>query len=156
MRESREETGLMLRNNVVSAGEAPHSTCFATVACLQQGLQLKSIAAQGGVALSKTLQVPTPFAAADVISKDRNNKIEYHYTIVEVQHMHCSILAKHTCIALMLLCCLQLLAACCQHVTKCCYRLQQCLQTQLLMHKQQAMLMTFNGFLFQGCGSIKV
>ena len=41
-------------------------------------------AAQGGLAFSKTLQVPTPFAAADVISRDDNSHIEYHYTIVEV------------------------------------------------------------------------
>ncbi len=39
--------------------------------------------AQGGLAFSKTLQVPTPFAAADVISRDDAHKIEYHYTIVE-------------------------------------------------------------------------
>ena len=43
-----------------------------------------SSAAQGGVAFSKTLQVPTPFAAADVISHDDNSCIEYHYTIIEV------------------------------------------------------------------------
>lgn len=43
-----------------------------------------SSAAQGGLAFSKTLQVPTPFAAADVISHDDNSRIEYHYTIVEV------------------------------------------------------------------------
>lgn len=41
-------------------------------------------ALQGGLAFSKTLQVPTPFAAADVISRDDAQKIEYHYTIVEV------------------------------------------------------------------------
>ena len=43
-----------------------------------------SSAAQGGLAFSKTLQVPTPFAAADVISYDDDSRIEYHYTIVEV------------------------------------------------------------------------
>lgn len=43
-----------------------------------------SSAAQGGLAFSKTLQVPTPFAAADVISHDDNSHVEYHYTIVEV------------------------------------------------------------------------
>lgn len=43
-----------------------------------------SSAAQGGLAFSKTLQVPTPFAAADVISHDDDSSIEYHYTIVEV------------------------------------------------------------------------
>ena len=43
-----------------------------------------AVAAQGGVAFSKTLQVPTPFAAADVISRDDQQEIEYHYTIVEV------------------------------------------------------------------------
>ena len=46
--------------------------------------QSLSLAAQGGVAFSKTLQVPTPFAAADVISHDDEGHIEYHYTIVEV------------------------------------------------------------------------
>lgn len=39
--------------------------------------------AQGGLAFSTTLQVPTPFAAADVISYDDKKTIEYHYTIVE-------------------------------------------------------------------------
>lgn len=43
------------------------------------------VAAQGGLAFSKTLQVPTPFAAADVISKDDEMQIEFHYTIVEVR-----------------------------------------------------------------------
>lgn len=46
--------------------------------------QKLSLAAQGGVAFSNTLQVPTPFAAADVISHDEEGHIEYHYTIVEV------------------------------------------------------------------------
>ena len=46
--------------------------------------QKLALAAQGGVAFSKTLQVPTPFAAADVISHDDESHIEYHYTIVEV------------------------------------------------------------------------
>lgn len=39
---------------------------------------------QGGLAFSRTLQVPTPYAAADVISRDSDQQIEYHYTIVEV------------------------------------------------------------------------
>ena len=47
--------------------------------------KLIAIAAQGGMAFSTTLQVPTPFAAADVISKDDKGNIEYHYTIVEVK-----------------------------------------------------------------------
>lgn len=46
--------------------------------------QKLSSAAQGGVAFSKTLQVPTPFAAADVISHDDEGHIDYHYAIVEV------------------------------------------------------------------------
>ncbi|KAL3163079.1 hypothetical protein ABBQ32_009498 [Trebouxia sp. C0010 RCD-2024] len=60
LRESQEETGLTLRNDSALA------------------------VAQGGSAFSKTLQVPTPFAAADVISYDNTNQVEYHYTIVEV------------------------------------------------------------------------
>lgn len=40
---------------------------------------------EGGLAFSETLEVPTPFAAADVISKDENTgRIQFHYTIVEV------------------------------------------------------------------------
>lgn len=50
------------------------------------------VAAQGGMAFSKTLQVPTPFAAADVISKDDQQQIEYHYTIVEVLDDCCPVM----------------------------------------------------------------
>eukprot|EP00891_Asterochloris_glomerata_P007817 jgi/Astpho2/7817/Aster-x0784 len=40
---------------------------------------------EDGLAFSETLEVPTPFAAADVISKDENTgRIQFHYTIVEV------------------------------------------------------------------------
>ena len=40
---------------------------------------------EGGLAFSETLEVPTPFAAADVISKEENSgRIQFHYTIVEV------------------------------------------------------------------------
>ncbi|KAL0042059.1 hypothetical protein WJX77_001881 [Trebouxia sp. C0004] len=60
IRESKEETGLVLKNDRNSA------------------------VAQGGLAFSKTLQVPTPFAAADAISRDDTQNIEFHYTIVEV------------------------------------------------------------------------
>ena len=42
-----------------------------------------SLVAQGGLAFSKTLQVPTPYAAADVISRDNAGKMEFLYTIVE-------------------------------------------------------------------------
>ncbi|DBA94790.1 TPA: hypothetical protein ACH3X1_002335 [Trebouxia sp. C0004] len=59
IRESKEETGLVLKNDRNSA------------------------VAQGGLAFSKTLQVPTPFAAADAISRDDTQNIEFHYTIVE-------------------------------------------------------------------------
>jgi len=34
--------------------------------------------------ISKTLQVPTPFAAADVISKGDDDRVEFHYAIIEV------------------------------------------------------------------------
>ncbi|KAL0041635.1 hypothetical protein WJX79_010229 [Trebouxia sp. C0005] len=72
IRESKEETGLVLKNDTNSA------------------------VAQGGLAFSKNLQVPTPFAAADVISRDAAQKIEYHYTIVEVAAVleNSSIVAK--------------------------------------------------------------
>ncbi|KAA6429528.1 MAG: hypothetical protein FRX49_00920 [Trebouxia sp. A1-2] len=50
--------------------------------------------AQGGLAFSKNLQVPTPFAAADVISRDAAQKIEYHYTIVAAVLENSSIVAK--------------------------------------------------------------
>ena len=37
-----------------------------------------------GSVISSSLQVPTPFAAADVISKSPDGRIEFHYAIVEV------------------------------------------------------------------------
>ena len=37
-----------------------------------------------GSVISRTLQVPTPFAAADVISRGPDGRIEFHYAIVEV------------------------------------------------------------------------
>ena len=35
--------------------------------------------------LSDTLETPTPYAAADVITHDESGRLSFHYAIVEVQ-----------------------------------------------------------------------
>jgi hypothetical protein len=43
--------------------------------------------AAGG--LSDGLEVPTPFAAADVIVHDNDGRLAFHYAIVEVTNSRC-------------------------------------------------------------------
>ena len=43
--------------------------------------------------LSDTLETPTPYAAADVITHDESGRLSFHYAIIEVQlvpHMDAS------------------------------------------------------------------
>ena len=35
--------------------------------------------------LSDTLETPTPYAAADVITHDESGRLSFHYAIIEVQ-----------------------------------------------------------------------
>lgn len=84
MRESKEETGLVLKNDRKAAGISLKVYCVAFfVSDYAKLCSTPCTVAQGGLAFSTTLQVPTPFAAADVISRDDAQNIEYHYTIVE-------------------------------------------------------------------------
>jgi 8-oxo-dGTP diphosphatase len=80
MREAEEEIGLKLR---CTTSPTPPSLSSST-SPPPSSTTLPSDSNNGGGPVSISLDYPTPFTAVDVITRDSNNTINFHYAIVEV------------------------------------------------------------------------
>ena len=87
-REMLEETGLRLRNVSAIGHPIPNLLLHYVRCCITAGLTrtVNLYVLTGGGIISPTLDVPTPFAAADVIERESGtgDRIAFHYAIVEV------------------------------------------------------------------------
>ncbi len=86
-REMLEETGLRLRNVSAIGPRSQMTVEFSQVLRVAETTRMLYLCIRtGGGIISPTLDVPTPFAAADVIERDSgsSDRIAFHYAIVEV------------------------------------------------------------------------